>query len=110
MHKHLIAGNHDHQNAKVLRLSWESVKDLATVRENGMVAVVCHYPLETWNRAHSGALMLHGHSHGSLKRIAPHRFDVGVDALGASGPIKFEDLYEAASRQKFAPADHHGDH
>lgn len=107
--KHLVVGNHDEKNPKVLALPWESVSDLVTVRENGMRAVACHYPLETWKQAHRGYLMLHGHSHGSLKRVIPHRFDVGVDAEGFLGPLSFDELWQRASEQTFEPADHHGD-
>lgn len=74
--KHLVKGNHDEKNKAVLTLPWESISDLVTLREEGVRAVACHYALETWKSAHKGYLMLHGHSHGSLARVLPHRFDV----------------------------------
>lgn len=106
--KILVRGNHDEKNKRVLLLPWADEFDLVTVKDNGMRAVCCHYPLETWNHAHDGYLMLHGHSHGSLKRVIPHRFDVGVDAEGFLGPLTFEELWERGKEQTFKPADHHG--
>lgn len=108
--KHLVYGNHDEHNPKVMKLPWVTVRGIGTVRLNGMRAEVCHYPLETWKGAHHGAIMLHGHSHGSLKRKLAHRFDVGVDSVvGASGPVKFEALVEMAIKEVFHATDHHGD-
>lgn len=109
-HKHLVRGNHDYQNPKVFDLPWDSQHDLVTVKENGVSAVCCHYPMETWDKAPRGRLMLYGHSHGSLKRHIPHRFDVGVDAEGFLGPVKLSEYGEMAARQHdFAAQDHHGD-
>lgn len=106
-YKHLVTGNHDEKNPAVLKLPWESISSLRTVKDNGMRAEVCHYPLATWKRADRGALMLHGHSHGTLKQVAAHRFDVGADVR--SRPVSFEQLWAEAAAQPFVPADHHGD-
>ena len=106
-HKHLIVGNHDERNPKVMKLGWESVALLRTVKDHGMRAEVCHYPLETWKKADGGALMLHGHSHGTLKRVVPHRCDVGCDVQRV--PVSFEDLWATAQSQTLEAADHHGD-
>lgn len=109
-HKKLVVGNHDEKNAQVLRLPWDDVQKIATHKENRRTAELCHYPLETWKKSHAGALMLHGHCHGSLKRQLAHRFDVGVDTrIGAQGPILWEDLLALASKQTFQPTDAHGD-
>jgi calcineurin-like phosphoesterase family protein len=106
-HKHLIVGNHDEKNTAVMRLPWESVSWLKVVKENNRKAVLCHYPIESWPSAHHGALHFHGHSHGSLKRAAPHRFDVGVDVFAA--PVSFPALVAMADAQAYEAADHHGD-
>jgi calcineurin-like phosphoesterase family protein len=106
-HKHLIVGNHDEKNPKVLKLDWTSVSLLGMVKESGMRAVVCHYPLESWRGSWRGALMLHGHCHGTLKRVIPHRFDVGVEVRPY--PVAFEVLWAEAVAQTFVPSDHHGD-
>lgn len=104
--KCLVVGNHDERNPQVLRLPWERQADLVTFRDNDRRAILCHYPLETWKGAHRGYLHFHGHSHGSLRRTIPHRFDVGWDVLGA--PVDFEQLWENAQRQsEYKPQDHH---
>lgn len=103
--KHLVVGNHDEQNPKVLKLPWKSQHDLVTLRENGVKAIACHYPMETWRNAHRGYLMLHGHCHGSLRRVLPHRFDVGCDVWQA--PVSLSTLALIASKQTYEPQDHH---
>lgn len=103
--KHLVIGNHDEKNPKVLKLPWESKSQIAVVRHEGRRVVCCHYPLESWPGAHHGYLHAHGHSHGSLKRVVPHRFDVGVDVEPC--PVSFDALFERASQQEFEASDHH---
>ena len=51
--------------------------------------------------------MLHGHSHGTLRRQLPHRFDVGVDT-NFLRPYDFDWLLAKAATQRFEPTDHHG--
>jgi calcineurin-like phosphoesterase family protein len=104
--KHLIIGNHDEKNPHCLRAPWLSREHLLEVKENGVRAVLCHYPLETWAGAHRGVLMLHGHSHGTLKRSIPHRFDVGVECFPQ--PVALAVLAKVAAKQTFAAVDHHG--
>ena len=105
-HKMLVAGNHDEKNPKVMKLPWERVEKLWTLRDGpGRRAELCHYPLETWKGAHHGALMLHGHSHGSLRRKLPHRYDVGVDV--EPFPISLDALFLRAQAEKFEITDHH---
>jgi calcineurin-like phosphoesterase family protein len=106
-HKRLVVGNHDERNPKVLKLGWESIDHLVTVREASMRAIACHYPLETWKNERKGYIMLHGHSHGTLKRVVPHRFDVGVDVR--QNPVHFETLWQEAQAQTVTQSDHHGE-
>ena len=107
--KHLIVGNHDYKNTQVLRLPWESIHDLWEFKQDGLRAVLCHSPLETWAGSWRGNLHFHGHCHGSLQRKIPKRFDVGVDTLlGASGPIPWEELKELGMKEEFVPVDGHG--
>jgi len=56
----------------------EHQPQLKTVKENGLIIILSHYPLEVWDRSHYGSLHLHGHSHGGVKKIK-NRMDVGVD-------------------------------
>lgn len=46
--------------------------------------VMCHYPLDSWNKQRYGSYMLSGHCHGNNKRTNPatsdaNMVDVGVD-------------------------------
>lgn len=106
-HKNLVIGNHDEKNAEVLKLPWERQERLYTLKTEGMRFELCHYPIEAWKGSHKGSIMLHGHSHGTLKNIIPHRFDVGFDVRPA--PVNVAMLYIEAQGQVFVPQDHHGD-
>ena len=48
--KHLITGNHDSSWMK--KTDWpgffESVNSLLTMKDNGRLVTLCHYPLMTW--------------------------------------------------------------
>ena len=127
--KRFVVGNHDEKNPKAMKLPWDNKETqnkedeqdedgfsplgtrlpfLVTFRDVGRRAELCHYPLETWKNAQRGTLMLHGHSHGSLKRVIPHRFDVGIDVWHK--PVDFEDLWELAQNQmEYQAQDHHAD-
>jgi len=75
--KHLIRGNND-PDATVAAEGWASAGDYAELELDGRRLVLCHYPFRAWNGQHRGAINLHGHSHGRMKRM-PRQFDVGVD-------------------------------
>lgn len=107
-HKHLIVGNHDEQNPRILGLKWESVSWYKKVKHEGMRAIASHYPFETWSGVLRGYIHVHGHSHGTLRRKLSRRFDVGVDVYQA-GPVLLDYLIEKAKEQTFVPTDHHGD-
>lgn len=100
--KHLVKGNHDHKN--IFALPWASISDILTVRENGIEAICCHYPIDSWNKMHHGSLHFHGHQHGT-GTFRPHRFDVGFDVW--SMPVSFATLAAIAASQTFEPVDHH---
>lgn len=107
--KHLIIGNHDEQNPKVLSLPWTSVQYYLKLRHEGKRAILSHYPMETWDGAHKGYIHLHGHSHGGLKRQVNHRFDVGVDVEGYA-PVALVEFFARAEEQGgYVPVDHHGE-
>ncbi len=89
--KVLIKGNHDHKDT--IRLPWEHKCEIADVTVAGKHLVLCHYPLQDWNRKHHGALHLHGHCHGNLKP-ACDRFDIGVDSCGDYEPNSGDEVLE----------------
>lgn len=90
--KYLVPGNHDRRSLGVLREFFTVTDPLQEVVIDGEMVVLCHFPLESWNRGHHGVIHLHGHSHGSM---APRkgRMDVGVDAVGYK-PIEWVDVKE----------------
>jgi len=47
----------------------------------GVNAVMCHYPMLTWEQSHYGRIHVHGHSHGAIPPQG-RRMDVGVDVTG----------------------------
>lgn len=111
--KHLVIGNHDEQHSNVLRLPWESQHYMlgikAAKKGKHRWATASHYAMETWRGMSGGALMLHGHSHGTLKRRIPFRFDVGADVWDYT-PVHFDTLAALASQQEFEPQDMHGEY
>lgn len=114
-HKHLVIGNHDEKNPASTNLPWMSKWDIRTLKHTSerdgqsYKFILCHYPMETWKDAQKGSLMIHGHSHGSLKRVMGHRYDVGVDAPMGPHPISAEIIIEASRFDDFIAQDHHGD-
>ena len=92
--KHLIFGNHDHQN-KLTRPSVQSLFESAhemlylEVQEGDHIQGIhlCHYPMVSWNQKERGSWNLFGHIHSgpSTQRIhrmfpfIPGQYDVGVD-------------------------------
>ena len=61
------------------------------------VVVLCHFPLEVWDRRHYGSRHLHGHSHGKAPKM-PGRLDVGVDCWNYY-PVSWEQVcYERGER------------
>lgn len=107
--KDLIIGNHDLE-FDIDRLSgWNRVDHYREFKHEKRRFVMSHYPMETWRNAQHGWIMFHGHTHGSLKRVIPHRFDVGVDVTRLWAPVDIMEYAEVAAKQKFEPQDHHGE-
>lgn len=71
---HYVMGNHDDYREIPKEKRYESVQDYLEVRIAHMVdgkrveTLFCcmHYPIFSWNKAHHGSYMIHGHSHGNL--------------------------------------------
>lgn len=94
--KHLLIGNHDHDD--VLKLSWASKRDIATVDDPiGKKVVLCHYGLREWPHFFRGALHFYGHSHCNLPGNS-RSDDVGVDAVARYRAL-------AAGRDALSPDD-----
>ena len=110
--KILIAGNHDDDILGCVDY-FDEICQIKEVRitpaeapflKRSIRLVMCHYPMLTWNHKQSGALMLHGHSHGRLDKnnalSTDLRFDVGLDSKQADHRlIRLEDIYIAATKK-----------
>lgn len=103
--KHLVVGNHDHKPTQ--RLPWTSIQDIRNWRQKPLRAVLCHYPMVTWNGAHHGVWMLHGHSHGLLHDLNPTRMDVGIDTHPELRPYSLDEIAEAMSDAEYRIVDGH---
>lgn len=81
--KHLVKGNHD--SSKVLDHMghlFESISTYKSISVADLQIVMFHFPIESWDRMHHGAIHLHGHLHGDNHHTCRHmknRMDVGVD-------------------------------
>jgi calcineurin-like phosphoesterase family protein len=91
---HLIAGNKDGPDTMALG-GFASVHRYVELELAGVHLVLCHYPFRSWDRMARGAINLHGHSHGRLKRL-PRQLDVGMDVWDFR-PISFEKVLAACS-------------
>lgn len=108
--KYLAVGNHDgaikaHSNyfRKVAQIMEITIKpSMYEVLSEELCVVLCHYPLLDWPGKQQGAVMLHGHCHGTMDDFNANsvdlRFDVGIDgalAKHAGGFIDINTLYDA---------------
>lgn len=74
-----VEDNHDTSTRKIAsEFRWW--KQLAEVRINGQVVVLCYYAMRVWHHSFRGSWHLYGHSHGRLPDdAAALSMDVGVD-------------------------------
>lgn len=108
--KYLAVGNHDdsikaHSNyfRKVAQIMEITIKaSMCDCLQEDLQIVLCHYPLLDWPRKHQGAIMLHGHCHGTMDEFNAGsidlRFDIGIDgvlAKRAGGFVDINTLFEA---------------
>lgn len=114
-HKHFIYGNHDETIAanKSLQDHFESVNDYLEIKigpsNDQHKTILCHFPMITWNKAHRGSFMLHGHCHGSLRYPFKARImDVGVDPIGMF-PISEHEVVRRLKNVEMQVVDHHGE-
>ena len=95
-------GNHDPRRGKEFLLDegFVTVSDYEELRVSShKMAVLCHYPLMSWNGSLRGSYMLHGHIHATAeynernRSEGVRRYDVGVDANGYR-PVSIEHIKE----------------
>lgn len=115
----LIKGNHDHRD-KLKKLKAIPGKKMSfighyhelKIKDEEMdvtqIIVLCHYPIESWNKRHHSSWHLHGHCHGTI--LSPDhqsRLDVGVDCCNFR-PISYNEVKIIMTRKVFKSIDHHG--
>ena len=107
--KCLVQGNHDEKRVKgELRDLWHWVKPYYELKVDSRKIVLCHYPFDTWNKAHYGSWHLHGHCHNTLRTYRGHRLDVGVDNPNSEyAPWSYDKVAEYMKNMKYEPVDHH---
>ncbi len=101
-----IPGNHDQEREKKILpfLANGFTEEIHYLKINKELRfVLCHYPLETWNRHFK--FHLHGHTHGmtgdgysGYRGNIPNRLDVGIDAIKLYRPIHLEEVLELIER------------
>jgi calcineurin-like phosphoesterase family protein len=113
--KHLIFGNHDHQNGftrdSVISL-FDSAQDYLEIQVNDnemetpQRIILSHYPMLTWNQKLNGSWQLFGHIHSGPNTIAAEaylplnmvQYDVGVDNNDYK-PISYEEIKEIFTKR-----------
>jgi len=100
-HKRLVIGNHD--NDEVLALPWaETPVQRATIKLDGKMIVLDHYPSRSWDGLYRGWYHLYGHEHGNCDDWG-NCCDVGADCWNYT-PITFAQALERmAPLPKFNP-------
>jgi len=58
-----ITGNHDAKQVKQHYAHFEVITPMMETKIQGHHAVLCHYPMMTWNRSHYNSFQLYGHHH-----------------------------------------------
>jgi calcineurin-like phosphoesterase family protein len=90
----LIPGNHDGRWWKELeRSTIDLLSPLVTLTDYPVPIVLCHYPLETWDRRQYGSRHAHGHVHGRKMSSVKGRIDVGVDPNNFC-PVSVDDFFK----------------
>ena len=108
--KFLIRGNHDPGMEKCRKVfGYHKVWDIKETKINGIITVMCHYPMFFWNKSHIGSFCLGGHIHNKtvdIQKIYKNFpeikwLDVGVDSakelLGDYMPFSEDFIYELLS-------------
>lgn len=101
--KVLIAGNHDQRylNKSAFRQQWTIIHNgyfelKTSLHGQNVFIVLCHYPLETWNKQYYGTYHFHGHCHSTPDKIKPsevkNRKDVGIDSRIDLSPYELSEL------------------
>lgn len=107
----LIRGNHDKKN-----IPYDLFTEVHTYHEITLAlqnphrqyrAILFHYPIRVWNKAHYGAWHFHGHSHGNCEPQGK-MLDVGIDNHPEHRPFSIGEIEKIMETRQFIAQDHHG--
>ena len=103
----LVKGNHDNgTTSKIFKEFGHEVLDYKRLDlPDGRTIIMSHYPMYVWDKHHHGAVMLHGHCHGSLTDQKGKILDVGWDCHGRV--LTLDEAYHMANEADKHRADHH---
>ena len=96
-----VLGNHD--NEKLLSSAFigtrhKIVSPLYNLIYNGLTIVLCHFPIESWNKKHYNSLHLFGHLHTreNFYNLTPikNRYLVSFDSHPNHLPYRLDDLID----------------
>ena len=91
--KFLVPGNHDKAAIRNSTHWVDICPDIQEIRIGEDIIILCHYPLESWNKKFHNSIHLHGHIHlrtnSHNKQV--NRYDVGVDANNFT-PVSFHEI------------------
>ena len=91
------------------RMLFESVSHYKEITIDKQKICMSHYSMRIWNKANKGAIMLYGHSHGSLPEETNRRsMDVGVDTNHLK-PYLLKDIIEKLNKRPIINVDHHSE-
>ena len=66
-HLNMTIGNHDSVTPRSAHHSYfEQILDIAHIVDKQRYVVVCHYPMDSWNRKIFGSCHVHGHIHDNF--------------------------------------------
>lgn len=107
--KKFFRGNHDKQLDKVLGQTPSLVSSYEVYRKTKIgdkTVVLMHFPVESWDQKHHGALHIHGHLHGDGHHectLIKNRFDVGIDNRGDAemAPFSWDEVLERIKGQNY---------
>lgn len=111
-HDHHILRNSDYLSREVFNLGIYPRLDLQVNSPDGTTfyAILHHFPIAIWDKAHQGAIHLYGHVHGSYQH--PGRaLDVGVDnaykMFDEYRPFTLHDIRKFMAGREFVQMSHH---
>ncbi len=103
---HYIMGNHDDYKEIKGYGRFDTINDYVDLNilnseiSKNLHFALMHYPIYSWNRAHHGSYMLHGHCHGNLHHGESADFyvnrkvmDVGCNLINYT-PISYKEIIQ----------------